>query len=123
MSARQSDERRRLARAGAEGAASAFEMLVDRPTRVASVAALDSGERGAAFSGEWSSGVFFELEGCFDALVAVMFRSDSRDALVERGYFRGELQGSRLYTQLLHEAASAFATQAAQSPPTSRPAA
>ena len=84
MSDRQSDERTRLARAGAERAASAFEMLVDRPTRVASVAAFDSGERGAAFSGEWSSGVFFELEGCFDALVAVMFRSDSRDALVER---------------------------------------
>jgi chemotaxis protein CheY-P-specific phosphatase CheC len=32
----------------------------------------------------WSTGVFFELEGCFDALVSVLFRESVRDQVVRR---------------------------------------
>ena len=35
-------------------------------------------------AGGWSTGVFFELEGCFDALVGILFRESVRDDVVRR---------------------------------------
>jgi len=72
---------RELARIGAENAANAFSLLVDRSIDEADVALRDASE---AVDPDWSSGVFFELEGGVDALVAVLFRAPACDAMAER---------------------------------------
>ena len=38
----------------------------------------------ASVADDWSSGVFFELEGCLDAVVAILFRESVRDEVVRQ---------------------------------------
>jgi chemotaxis protein CheC len=76
------DRQCELANIGAGHAATAFAQLAGRavrmkPPRVAAIDAPLPADPAAA-----SSGVFFELEGCFDAFVGVIFDDTGRDALV-----------------------------------------
>jgi len=74
-----------LANIGAGHAATAFSQLARTPIRM-SVPFVVEGSPGELkpLQGGWSTGVFFELEGCFDALVCVLFRESVRDQVVRR---------------------------------------
>jgi len=77
-----------LTNIGAGHAATAFSQLARVPTRmsVPTVVTAPPGSRGQLkpLQDGWSTGVFFELEGCFDALVCVLFRESVRDRVVRR---------------------------------------
>ena len=76
-----------LANVGAEHAASAFTQLVGRtirteaPVVVQGEAANTSTSSGEADS-SWSTGVFFEFDGCLDAFVGILFPGVASEALV-----------------------------------------
>jgi chemotaxis protein CheC len=74
---------------GAGHAATAFSQLSGATIRmnVPRVVAAADGDPSAQpkpLAGGWSTGVFFELEGCFDALVGILFRESARDGVVRR---------------------------------------
>ena len=71
---------RDLARIGAECAESAFALLADGDVAMGEV----EEAAGVALDAGLTCGVFFELEGCIDAVVALLFREGQRDALIER---------------------------------------
>ena len=77
-------KRGELARLGAENAESAFSLLVDRSIVMGEVVVEPGPPHGDPLSSEWECGVMFELEGAFEAWVALLFRAPQRDALVER---------------------------------------
>jgi chemotaxis protein CheC len=87
-----------LAEVGAGHAASAFGRLVGRAIRT-EVPVVVRGEpaKASSSSGDddscWSTGVFFEFEGCLDALVGILFPGAASEALVRRivGIEAGEL--------------------------------
>lgn len=87
-----------LASVGAEQAATAFTQLVGRTIRSQSpVVVQGESSNEAGPSGEndssWSTGVFFELDGCVDALVGILFPGTASETLVRRivGIESGEL--------------------------------
>ncbi len=87
-----------LASVGAEQAATAFTQLVGRTIRSQSpVVVQGESSNEAGSSGEndssWSTGVFFELDGCVDALVGILFPGTASETLVRRivGIESGEL--------------------------------
>lgn len=78
-----------LASVGAEQAASAFTQLVGRRIRTAAPVVVegDGADRPtptAEDDSQWSTGVFFEFEGCLDALVGILFPGTASEALIRR---------------------------------------
>lgn len=74
-----------LANIGAGHAADAFAQLVGRSMRMHVPRVLEGPEArrtGEDFDGGWSTGVFFEFDGCLDALVGILFREGASEAVV-----------------------------------------
>ena len=87
-----------LTHVGAQQAADAFAQLVDRTIHadVPVVIAPDASGGEARCDEEttgWSTGVFFEFEGCLEAVVGILFPGPASEALVRRivGIESGEL--------------------------------
>ena len=87
-----------LANVGAGQAANAFAQLVGRTIRNEVPVVIEGEPVGAAASDEpapgvGSTGVFFEFEGCLDAVVAILFPERASELLVRRivGIESGEL--------------------------------
>ena len=78
-----------LTSVGAGHAATAFAQLVGR-----TVVMRPPMLRQAGSAREWSSGVLFEFEGCFNALVGILFREEVRDDVVRK--MLGEPEGPLL---------------------------
>lgn len=76
------DRTRELASVGAGHAASAFAQLVGREVQMKTPRLLRDPKWPGNVADDWSSGVFFELEGCLDAVVAILFRDPVRDEVV-----------------------------------------
>lgn len=84
-----------LARVGAAQAAEAFGQLVGQPIEALPPLVVD--ERSTAGAGDAAAtGVFFELEGCLDAIVGIVFPGRASDTLVRRivGIESGELEAT-----------------------------
>lgn len=74
-----------LVNIGAGHAASAFSMLTGRTIWMGVPKALERTEaRSPATDEQWSTGVFFEFEGCLDAIVGIMFHEAASEAVVRR---------------------------------------
>ncbi len=76
-----------LTLAGAVRAAAAFAQLANAPisavpTIVGPSSRVGGSDAGPAGSDEGATGVFFEFEGCLDALVGILFPAGASDALV-----------------------------------------
>ena len=76
-----------LANVGAEQAAVAFTQLVGRTIRSELSVVVQGEEANGSGSSEesasdWSTGVFFELDGCVDALVGILFPGAASETLV-----------------------------------------
>ena len=70
---------------GAARAASAFSKLAGRPIGHESPkVALSDCDFPASDAGEWSTGVFFRLEGCLDAWIGILFHQAASEAIVRR---------------------------------------
>lgn len=74
---------------GAGHAATAFSQLAGTTIRMGIPTIVIAESDSESSPGElkplqdgWSTGVFFELEGCFDALVGILFRAPVRDDVV-----------------------------------------
>jgi len=87
-----------LAKVGAGQAASAFAQLVGRSIRtdvpvVVQGESLNTSTSSEEDESRWSTGVFFEFDGCLDALVGILFPGAASEALVRRivGIESGEL--------------------------------
>jgi len=86
----QGDRLGELVNIGAGHAAGAFAPLVGRPMlmsvphvgRGGAKALADLPGPARSQDGEWAAGVFFELEGEFDALVGILFSDAARSALL-----------------------------------------
>ncbi len=97
-----------LADVGALRAAEAFAQLVGQPIRVNDSIVLE-GPPSVESDGEtladrsWSTGVFFEFEGCLDALVGILFPGAASEALVRRivGIESGELAPAVIESALM----------------------
>ena len=75
------DRTQELASVGAGHAASAFAQLVGREVQMRTPALVEDDKWPGSVADDWSSGVFFELDGCLDAVVAILFRRPVRDAV------------------------------------------
>lgn len=78
-----------LANVGAEQAASAFALLVGRAIRteipvVVQGKMAKTSTSSVELESSWSTGVFFEFEGCVEALVGILFPGAASEALVRR---------------------------------------
>ena len=78
-----------LTHAGAEQAASAFAQLVGREIRAEAAVVFHGDASEACRSADdddsvWSTGVFFEFEGCLDAIVGILFPGAASEALIRR---------------------------------------
>jgi chemotaxis protein CheC len=84
---------RELTSVGAGHAASAFSQLTGRAIQMRAPEVHRDPKWPASVADDWSSGVFFELEGCLDAVVAILFRETVRDEVVRQmlGEPEGEL--------------------------------
>jgi len=98
----------RLANVGAERAAEAFAQLVGQPIRVLDSIVFEgqaSNESSSPGEGDssWSTGVFFEFDGCLDALVGILFPGAASEALVRRivGIESGELAPAVIESALM----------------------
>jgi chemotaxis protein CheC len=78
------DRTRELANVGAGHAASAFAQLVGREIQMRAPDLMRDPKWPANVADDWTSGVFFELEGCLDAVVAILFREPVRDEVVRK---------------------------------------
>jgi len=74
---------REMARIGFENAESAFSLLADRTIEMGDLVASAPNET-RPLDPAWDAGVLFQLEGCLNAWVALLFRAEHCDALVER---------------------------------------
>lgn len=88
------DRMRELTSVGAGHAASAFSQLTRRPIQMRPPEVFRDPKWPASVADDWSSGVFFELEGCLSAVVAILFRDPVRDVVVRE--VLGEPGGSPL---------------------------
>ena len=93
------DRLARLAHAGAVQAAEALAQLVGHavsaePPIVSSTTGAEPGRMPEAPAERDSTGVFFEFEGCLEAIVGILFPGESSDRLVRRivGIEHGELE-------------------------------
>ncbi len=86
MNLQELDRLRELANIGAGHAAAAFSKLVRRTIlmHVPEVRGVRDCAPGGwdAADEEWAAGVFFELRGCLEALVCILFRAPERDVVV-----------------------------------------
>lgn len=82
---------RELTSVGAGHAASAFSQLTGRAIQMRAPEVHRDPKWPASVADDWSSGVFFELEGCLDAVVAILFRETVRDEVVRQ--MLGEPEG------------------------------
>ena len=82
--AEDADRMRELTSVGAGHAASAFSQLTRRSIQMRTPEVLLDPKWPASVADEWSSGVFFELEGCLSAVVAILFRDPVRDVVVRQ---------------------------------------
>jgi chemotaxis protein CheC len=89
---RQIERLTRLAEIGAKRAAEAFSQLVGDRVEALSPVVSDRGPS-QSVSDPRATGVFFELEGCLDAVVGIVFPGRASEALVRRivGIESGEL--------------------------------
>ncbi len=100
-----------LASVGAEQAAAAFGQLVDRDIYTGAPTLVEGGDRGLVNTPgservpdtSWCTGVFFEFEGCLDALVGILFPGAASEALVRRilGVESGDLSPSLIESALM----------------------
>ncbi len=102
-----------LASVGAEQAAAAFGQLVDRDIYTGVPTLVEGGIRGLVNTphqgsdrvpdASWCTGVFFEFEGCLNALVGILFPGAASEALVRRilGVESGELSRSLIESALM----------------------
>jgi chemotaxis protein CheY-P-specific phosphatase CheC len=82
-----------FASAGAKQAAEAFGQLVGQRIEAVAPIVIESGPSLSA-GDPYATGVFFELDGCLDAIVGIVFPGHASDALVRRivGIESGELE-------------------------------
>jgi chemotaxis protein CheC len=79
-----------LANIGAGHAASAFSSLTDRTIRMDVPRIYEMGGMAPSHMAledveeEWSTGVFFEFDGCLDAVVGILFHAPASEAVVRR---------------------------------------
>ena len=90
------DRLRELVSIGAGHAATAFALLTARPIWMGVPEVLPGARpvpRASSGADAWSTGVFFEFEGCLDALVGILFHAAASEAVVRRvvGIEEGEL--------------------------------
>lgn len=78
------DRMRELTSISAGHAASAFSQLTGRAIQTNTPELLDDPKWPASVAGEWTSGVFFEFDGCLDAVVAILFRESERDMVARQ---------------------------------------
>jgi chemotaxis protein CheC len=97
-----------LAQVGAEQAATAFTQLVGRTIRTEPpVVIQDDATNASSSSGEqdseWTTGVFFEFDGCVDALVGILFPGAASETLVRSivGIESGELSPQLIESALM----------------------
>lgn len=97
-----------LANVGASRAGEAFAQLVGQPIRVADSIVFEgeaSSDAGSApgETSNWSTGVFFEFDGCLDALVGILFPGAASEALVRRivGIESGEIAPAVIESALM----------------------
>jgi chemotaxis protein CheC len=82
-----------LANIGAGHAAGAFSILAQREIRMQVPRVVPVGGDDQSGEIEWSTGVFFEFEGCLNAVVGILFHAPASEAVVRRvvGIREGEL--------------------------------
>jgi len=82
-----------FASAGAQQAAEAFGQIVGQRIEAFAPIVVESGPSSSA-GDPYATGVFFELYGCLDAIVGIVFPGRASDALVRRivGIESGELE-------------------------------
>ena len=68
-----------LTRVGAEDAAAAFSQLTRSEVRMREPSIRIDDSWPASLGADWNTGVLFELEGCLEAVVAILFREEARD--------------------------------------------
>jgi chemotaxis protein CheY-P-specific phosphatase CheC len=97
-----------LANLGAEQAAESFTQLVGRTIRTDAPTVIDADSSGGAGRSDEkistsSTGVFFEFEGCLEALVGIVFPASASEALVRRviGIESGELMPTVIESALM----------------------
>lgn len=98
-----------LTKAGAVRAAAAFAQLVGAPVAAARPVVRDGGSLAAravasgSVDGDGTTGVFFEFEGCVDALVGILFPAAGSDRLVRSivGIDSGELDPTIVESALM----------------------
>ena len=96
-----------LANVGAGHAAAAFAQLVGETIRIEPPVVVVGGGPPAAPKPigqvEWCTGVFFEFEGCLDAVVGILFPGASSERLVRRivGIESGELAPAMIESALM----------------------
>jgi chemotaxis protein CheC len=107
MNARELDRLQELTSIGAGHAATAFSQLTGRPFWMG-VPCIAKGEEGALApqlrAGDvWSTGVFFELEGCLDAVLGLLFHAEASEAVVRRvvGIDEGEVAPTWIESALM----------------------
>ncbi len=107
MDANDLDRMQELASIGAGHAASAFAQLTGQPFWMG-LPRVAKGEEGAlapqlVLARRWSTGVFFELDGCLDALLGLLFHEDASEAVVRRivGVEEGEIDPTWIESALM----------------------
>ena len=91
-----------LARAGADQAAEAFGQLVGQPIEALEPIVAFDGTTAGAGDPE-ATGVFFELDGCLDAIIGIVFPGRASETLVRRivGIETGELEAPIIESALM----------------------
>lgn len=107
MDARALDRLQELTSIGAGHAATAFSQLTGQPFWMG-VPHVTKGDEGALApqmltEQTWSTGVFFELEGCLDATLGLLFHADASEAVVRRvvGIDEGEIAPTWIESALM----------------------
>jgi chemotaxis protein CheY-P-specific phosphatase CheC len=97
-----------LADVGAEQAANAFTQLVGRTIRAEPSVVVQGDDANVSITSgeddsEWTTGVFFEFDGCVDALVGILFPGAASEALVRCivGIESGELSPQVIESALM----------------------
>ncbi len=82
-----------LANIGAGHAAGAFSMLTQREIRMRMPRVVVVEGDDQSCDAGWSTGVFFEFDGCLNAVVGILFHASASEAVVRRvvGIEEGEL--------------------------------
>ena len=107
MDAKELDRLQELTSIGAGHAASAFAALTGQPFWMG-VPRVAKGEEGAlaphlTTDQDWSTGVFFTLDGCLDALLGLLFHAEASEAVVRRvvGIEEGEIAPTWIESALM----------------------